>query len=71
MSVEVPSFDEAAVVVRQFRSFDSIDVIKVSSMSKQEAEDGGAETVSFTVTCLYKIEQTTTVAVVEETTAEE
>lgn len=69
MSVEVPGFDEAAVVVRQFRSFDSIDVITVSSMNKATGDAG--DTVAFTITCLYKIEETTTVAVVEETTAEE
>ena len=70
MSIEVPRFEEAAVVVRQFRSFDSIDVITVSSMNKA-VDDAGLETVSFTITCLYKVEETTSVAVVEETTAEE
>lgn len=73
LSVEVPSFDDAAVVIRQFRTFDSIDVIDVSAIDKAEAEEGSNEVVSFTITCNYPIPTTTeapTEAPTEETTAE-
>lgn len=71
LTVEVPSFDEAAAVVRQFRSFESIDVITVGSMSK--SEDEGASTVGFTIGGIYRIEEeeTETPVVVENTTTEE
>ena len=70
MSIQAPSFNEAAVVVRQFRSFESIDVITVSSMNKS-VDEAGLESVSFTITCQYAVPETTTVAVAETTTAEE
>ncbi len=71
MSVEVPGFDEAAAVIRQFRTFESIDIVQVSSMTKTTSEDNSPETVSFTITCLYKVPETTTVAVVTEAATEE
>ncbi|MBQ6466807.1 MAG: pilus assembly protein PilM [Clostridia bacterium] len=73
LSVEVPSYDEAAVVIRQFRSFESIEVINVDPISKAEQEEGGAGIVSFTITCNYPVPTTTTTtteASTEESTTE-
>lgn len=72
LSVEVPSFDEAAVVIRQFRTFDSIEVIEVASVDKTEGEAGGAGVVSFVINCNYPIPTTTEAptTAVEETSEE-
>ena len=67
LNVTVPDFEEAANVLRQFRSFESIDVISVSGMSKTEGE-GGLSSVSFTISCMYPVVVETAPA--PETTAE-
>lgn len=72
MSITVPGFDEAANVIRQFRSFESIDVISCSAMSASESE-GSVGQVTFTVTVTYVVEETeppVTEAPAEETEAE-
>lgn len=66
MSVTVPDFGEAAVTLRQLRSFESIDVLTVSAMSK--TGDSGATQVSFTLSCSYPQPEETTEAPVEEAT---
>ncbi len=58
LNVKVPSFDEAAVVIRQFRSFESIDVIEVSDIVR--SVDEGMGLVEFTITCNYPVPTTTT-----------
>lgn len=70
LNVTVPSFKEAAEVLRQLRSFDSIDVITVSGMSENGGDDG-ASLVSFSVNCAYPIpvtEPPTTEATTEDVT---
>lgn len=52
MNLTVPGYDEAAVVLSQLRSFDSLSSAEVSSVSK-ETDEAGFETVSFSVNCLY------------------
>lgn len=64
MNVSVPGFEEAAVVINQFRSFDSVDEVLVDAMT-ESSDNAGLSQVSFNVTCLYPVE------VVEEAPAEE
>lgn len=52
MNVTVPGFDEAAVVIKQFRSFESISDIQVSDISLGTNEIG-TETASFSINCIY------------------
>lgn len=66
-NVTVPGFEEGANVIRQFRQFESIDVIECSGMAKSSDENGS--TVTFSIVCNYHVEVTTTAA--PETTAEE
>ena len=68
MNVTVPGFNEAAVVLSELRSFDSIDVIQVSAIAKN-AEEGGATTVSFSVSCGYPVPATATDAAAPANTA--
>lgn len=67
LNVTVPDFAEAAVTLRQLRSFDSIDVLSVSPMTK--SGDSGATLVSFTLSCRYPKPVEETTAALEETTA--
>ncbi len=69
LNVTVPGFEEAANVIRQFRSFESIDVITVSSIAKSSDAEGGGSSASFSISCNYKVVETTTAA--PETTAAE
>ncbi len=69
LNVNVPGFEEAANVIRQCRSFESINVIDVSSISRTVAGENGGGNASFSLNCRYKIEETTTQA--PETTATE
>lgn len=52
MNVSVPGYEEAAVVLSQLRSFDSISSLEVTSMTKETDEAGFAK-VNFSVNCLY------------------
>ncbi len=70
LNVSVPGFDEAAVVIRQFRSFESIEVIEVSDLVKSSSDDGVGE-VSFTVTCLYPVPTTTAAPATQAATEED
>ena len=67
LNVTVPGFEEAANVIRQFRSFESLDVIDVTAITKNSTEGGSV--ASFSLNCRYKIVETTTQA--PETTAED
>ncbi len=58
LNITVPSFDEAAVVIRQFRSFETIDVIEVSDLSRSSGDEGLGN-VSFSVSCHYPVPTTT------------
>jgi type IV pilus assembly protein PilM len=66
-NITVPGFEEAANVIRQFRSFESIDVIECSGMTQSGNEDGSS--VTFNIICNYPVVETTTAA--PETTAAE
>ncbi len=66
-NVTVPSFDEAANVLRQFRSFESIDVIECTGLTRSSGE--GSSEVTFNIICNYPVVETTTAA--PETTAAE
>ncbi|MBR4451021.1 MAG: pilus assembly protein PilM [Clostridia bacterium] len=66
-NITCPGFEEAANVIRQFRSFETIDVIECSSMAKSGGE--GSSSVTFNMICNYHVEETTTAA--PETTAED
>ena len=66
MNVQVPGFEEAASVIRQFRSFSSIDVISVTSIAK--ADGDGGSTASFTISCSYVVEEEPTTKAPVETT---
>lgn len=59
LNITVPSFDEAAVVLSELRSFDSIAVIEVGGVA-ENADDAGNTTASFTVACGYKSAQAAT-----------
>jgi len=52
MNVTTGSYTDAAAVIKQFRSFESISVVDVTSVSRADDERGG-ERVSFSVTCTY------------------
>ncbi len=65
VNVTVPDFAEAAVTLRQLRSFESIEVLSVSSMTK--SGDAG---VSFTLSCKYPEPEVETTAAPAETTTE-
>ncbi|MCR5522209.1 MAG: pilus assembly protein PilM [Clostridia bacterium] len=69
MSIETSGFDEAANIVSAFRSFESIDVIQVSNMSRSEGD--GLSLVSFSIICNYPVPETEPETTVEETTAAE
>lgn len=70
MNVTVPGFDEAAKVIRQFRSFESIDVITVGAMSKTSSDTGVTE-VSFSIVCAYPVPEIDEVPAEEAETANE
>lgn len=61
MNITVPSFNEAAVVISQLRSFDSIAVIQVSTIAEKK-DEAGATTASFSVSCGYPAPQETAAA---------
>lgn len=52
MSVTVPGFEEAAVVISQLRSFESLSEINVSDVTTQ-TDESGAQYAVFTVVCAY------------------
>lgn len=54
LSVTVPDFTEAAVVISQLRTFDSVSLVSVSSITKEET-DSGTIRATFTVTCQYPV----------------
>lgn len=68
LNITVPGFEEAANVVRQFRSFESLGEIDVGAMSSSADGEGGGSTVSFSMTCRYPVIVETTTA--PETTTE-
>jgi len=53
ITAECPSYDEASVVIRQLRSFETLDVIAVGTISN-ETSAAGMDVVSFTLTATYK-----------------
>ena len=59
MNITVPSFNEAAVVLSELRTFDSIAVISTGGVV-ENTDDTGAATASFAVVCGYKSAQVTT-----------
>lgn len=52
MSVTVPGLEEAAVVLKQLRSFDSLSSVNVSGIIT-ESDEAGYKTASFTLECSY------------------
>ena len=52
MNITTSGMEEAAVAIAQFRTFESIEQITISNISKSKAADG-TETVSFSITCVY------------------
>lgn len=54
LTVECPSFDEAAVAIDELRTFESIDVISVGTIANSVGSTG-IESVSFTMSCLYHV----------------
>lgn len=66
MNVQVPGFEEAANVIRQFRSFETIDVISVTTITK--ADGDGGSVASFTISCSYVVEEVPTTVAPAETT---
>ena len=68
LNITVPGFEEAANVIRQFRSFESLDVVDVSVISKSVNGENGGSTASFTLTARYPVIVETTTA--PETTTE-
>ena len=52
MNITTPGFEEAAVTLSQFRTFESIQDLQVSEIVKSESERG-VETVSFSIVCIY------------------
>lgn len=52
MDVTVNTYEEAAVVISQMRTFASIDVVSVTSVSMQPS-DTGAEKANFTISAFY------------------
>lgn len=63
MNVTMGSYEEAAMALRQLRTFESIDVITCSAISESE---GGL--VSFSLSCTYAEPEPETQPVVEEST---
>lgn len=69
INVTVPDFAEAAVTLRQLRSFESIAVLNVSAMTK--SGEAGATVVNFSLSCKYpEPEEETTEAPTEAATEE-
>ncbi|MFI3237948.1 MAG: pilus assembly protein PilM [Lachnospiraceae bacterium] len=62
MSVEVETMDEAAVVISQLRTFESLDKIQVSTI-EETYNDVGSAVVRFTIMCGYVTEETVIVPV--------
>ena len=52
MSITVPSLEESAVTISQFRTFESLSQMEVSSVAIQR-DEAGFETASFTISCSY------------------
>jgi hypothetical protein len=52
MNITTPGFEEAAVTLSQFRTFESIQDLQVSEIVKSES-GRGVETVSFSIVCIY------------------
>lgn len=52
MNVRVPGFEEAAVVINQFRSFQSVSDVNVGVMT-ETVDNAGLSEVNFSVTCIY------------------
>ncbi len=69
MNITVPSFKEAAETLRQLRTFETIDVITCSAMSK--GGDDKASLVSFSVNCAYVVEEVPASAEAETASAAE
>ena len=59
MNITAPGFAEAGVVLSQLRTFDSIDVIKVSAVNETK-DDKGVTTATFSVACNYPVAATQT-----------
>ena len=57
MNITVPGFDEAANVIRAFRSFNSVGEISCSGLTSTGGENSNGQ-VSFTITFEYKVEET-------------
>ena len=68
LNITVPDFEEAANVIRQFRSFESLEVIDVSAIAKSTDGESGGSTASFSLSARYPVVVETTTA--PETTAE-
>lgn len=64
MNVTVADYNSAAVAIRQLRSFESVDVIKVSALSQ------GDGLVAFSMNCTYVVPEPETQPAPAETTAE-
>lgn len=54
LNVTVPSYDEAAVVLVQLRSFESLSDVQISAIAEAEDESGGSY-CSFSVNCVYGV----------------
>ena len=54
MNITVPGLEEAAVVLSQLRSFDSLGSVEVSGIVTQN-EEGGSSTASFSLDCTYGV----------------
>ena len=67
MNITIPSYEEAAMVLKQLRTFETLESVSSSAMSFGQ---GDTPQVSFSVNCKYRVEKTTA-APVEETTASE
>ncbi len=52
MSVTVGSYEEAAVVLKQLRSFESLTAVEISSVTRN-VNEAGIERVEFTLNCTY------------------
>ncbi len=68
LNITVPDFEEAANVIRQFRSFESLEVIDVSAIAKSTDGESGGSTASFSLSARYPVVVETTTA--PETTTE-
>lgn len=67
MSVEVESMDEAAVVISELRTFESLGQIQVSTI-EETVDDLGMPVTKFTLMCAYPTEETVVVPVQPEET---